>query len=580
MIIAPLLRMGMASGKVASNSEANDPMMSIQPLVDESGFFSVMASDGHKTNPLQTPFTETVDLYSSEEAPHDDLHCPQQATNVPVSAFRSATLTGSTYKNEVTGAVIDYYEVEVKPAKKQIYPDLPATDLYTYDGQEPEAVVRFTNNSPTNSSVHVHGQYNRAPFDGWAADYSQPGQYKDYYYPNAQNARTIWYHDHSEFQTGKNVYMGLHAFYLISDEEEQRLGLPDGVHDVPLVLTSRQYAEDGSLVYDTNNNTGLWGDVIEVNGQPWPYFRVEPRKYRFRMLDGAVSRSFVISLQQDGINKTIDFDVIGSDGGLFNHPVRTSEFAIAEGERYEIVVDFSNYNGKNITMFNDRGMAGNLDYAATDRIMRFVVLDPLIDLDDDRPLPKDLNNIPPPPEAEITKNFTFSRIKGEWVINGVGWADIENRILTRPILGQDEIWELRHGGGNASHPVHIHLVDFQILSRTGGRNTVMPYEAAGMKDVVWIAPGEVVRVVARYAPWKGVYMFHCHNLVHEDHDMLVAFNVTQLEKWGYDNTTMFIDPMEPQFRPKDIKNADYTESAIRKKLDWFYQTNAYNRTAA
>lgn len=204
--------------------------------------------------------------------------------------------------------------------------------------------------------------------------------------------------------------------------------------------------------------------------------------------------------------------------GLFNHPVRTSEFAIAEGERYEIVVDFSNYKGKNITMLNEREMAGNLDYAATDKIMRFVVLDPLIDLDDDTPLPKDLNNIPPPPKAEVTKNFTFSRIDGEWVINGVGWADIENRILTRPTLGQDEIWELRHGGGNASHPVHIHLVDFQVLSRTGGRNEVMPYEAAGMKDVVWIAPGEVVQVVARYAPWKGVYMFHCHNLIHEDHE--------------------------------------------------------------
>ena len=128
---------------------------------------------------------------------------------------------GSTYTNETTGAVIDYYEVEVKAATQQIYPNLPATTLYTYDGSSPgptfmmrkgrgesrlysvyevkaesvpEAVVRYTNTSPTNSSVHVHGQYNRAPFDGWAADYAFPGQYKDYYYPNAQNARTIWYH--------------------------------------------------------------------------------------------------------------------------------------------------------------------------------------------------------------------------------------------------------------------------------------------------------------------------------------------------------------------------------------------------
>lgn len=124
-----------------------------------------------------------------------------------------------TYTNPTTGAVIDYYEVEVRSIQKQIYPNLGVADLYAYDGLQPgptfmmykgrgkiysvdacyenllipftEAVVRFTNKSPTNSSVHVHGQYNRAPFDGWAADYALPGQYKDYYYPNAQNARTI-----------------------------------------------------------------------------------------------------------------------------------------------------------------------------------------------------------------------------------------------------------------------------------------------------------------------------------------------------------------------------------------------------
>jgi FtsP/CotA-like multicopper oxidase with cupredoxin domain len=169
-------------------------------------------------------------------------------------------------------------------------------------------------------------------------------------------------------------------------------------------------------------------------------------------------------------------------------------------------------------MRNERGILGNIDYAATDRVMRFVVGDTVTDCTNNDPIPSKLRYIPPPPQTNITKSFRFSRIDGEWLVNGVGWQDIENRILTRPVLGQDEIWELRHGGGNATHPVHIHLVDFQVLSRTGNRDEVMPYEAAGRKDVVWIAPGEVVRVVARYAPWAGVYMFHCHNLVHEDHE--------------------------------------------------------------
>ncbi|XP_014562388.1 hypothetical protein COCVIDRAFT_32842 [Bipolaris victoriae FI3] len=495
-----------------------------------------------------------------------------------------------TYTNNVTGAIIDYYEVDVKAIKKQIYPDLPPADMFSYDGHVPgptfkmrkgrEAVVRFNNVSPTNSSVHVHGQYNRAPFDGWAADYALPGQYKDYYYPNAQNARTIWYHDHTEHETGENVYFGLNGFYLLSDDEEQALDLPDGDLDIPLAISAKQYTTNGSLMYNTNNHTGLWGDVIEVNGQPWPYLEVKPCKYRFRVLDGAVSRAFDVYLKEDGSNETLSFNVIGSDSGLFQHPVETKNLALAEGERYEIIVDFADHAGKNITMYNERGMAGNLDFAATNRIMKFIVSDPDDNSIVNDPLPTEMHYIPPPPEANVTKNFTFSRVNGSWVINGIGWVDIENRILTRPILGQDEIWELRHGGGNASHPVHIHLVDFQILSRTGGRNTVMPYETAGMKDVVWVAPGEVVRVVARYAPWKGVYMFHCHNLVHEDYDMMGAFNVTQLEKWGYDKDTIFIDPMQPEFRPKNINSADYTEEAIMEKLDWFYHTNAYNRTMA
>jgi bilirubin oxidase len=203
-------------------------------------------------------------------------------------------------------------------------------------------------------------------------------------------------------------------------------------------------------------------------------------------------------------NCTIDFSVIASDAGLFSYPVVTSNLALAMGERYEIIVDFAGFEGRNITVHNSLGQPGNIDYAATDRVMRFVVGHTVTDPTNNSPLPAFLHYVPDPPQTAVSKNFTFSRIGDEWLVNGVGWADVEHRILTRPTLGTDEIWELRHGGGNATHPVHIHLVDFQVLSRTGGRGAVMPYEAAGMKDVVWMAPGEVVRVVARYAPWKGV----------------------------------------------------------------------------
>ncbi|KAH3913543.1 hypothetical protein HBH56_104400 [Parastagonospora nodorum] len=496
-----------------------------------------------------------------------------------------------TYTNSTSGAVLDYYEIDVRRLEKQIYPGLPSTQLIGYDGLQPgptfvmrkgrESVVRFSNHGPTNVSTHVHGQYNRAPFDGWAADYALPGQYKDCHYPNAQDARTIWYHDHTEYATGMNVYLGLEGFYFLTDDEEQALKLPTGKYDVPLALSAKQYSTNGTLVYNSNGNYGLPGDVIQVNGQPWPHLKVEPRKYRFRLLNGALSRMFTISLQDDLSDSRLDFDVVASDCGLFAHPVKANTLAFSMGERYEIIVDFANHKGKNITMKNARGVIGNPDFAATDLVMRFIVGDTLSDDCNNGDVPSTLRVTAPPKEANISRSFDFERIGEHWVVNGVGWADIEHRILTRPTLGTDETWELKNGNGDSNitgvHPIHIHLVDFQVLSRSGGRGKVLPYEAAGLKDVVWLAPGETIRVAAKYAPWPGVYMFHCHNLVHEDDDMLVAFNVTNLAKWGYDETTVFIDPMEPVFRPKDITPQGFTDEVIRQKLEWFWSLNAYRR---
>lgn len=149
-------------------------------------------------------------------------------------------------------------------------------------------------------------------------------------------------------------------------------------------------------------------------------------------------------------------------------------------------------------------MEENIDFAATDLVMRFAVGNSISDNSNNDNVPSNLRHIAPTSQADEFRDFTFERINGEWLINGVGFSDIEHRILARPTRGADEIWTLHNGGGGGTHPVHIHLVDFQVLSRTGGRNAVLPYESAGMKDVVWLAAGETVQVVARYAPWDGV----------------------------------------------------------------------------
>jgi FtsP/CotA-like multicopper oxidase with cupredoxin domain len=439
-----------------------------------------------------------------------------------------------------------------------------------------EAVVRFKNNGDKDIAVHVHGQYNRAPFDGWASDLAKPGEYKDYYYPNAQNSRTIWYHDHAAWTTADGAYFGQAGFYLLNDPEDDKLGLPSGDYDVGMALESKMYHENGTLRFETNNDTGLWGDVIQVNGQPWPYVAVEPRKYRIRLLNGAISRAFSLTFTADeGDGEPISFNVISSDCGLLAYPVESDSIMMSMGERYDIVMDFSAFSGQNITLNNGRAVADSPDYAATHYVARFMVGTEVTNWDNNGDLPSTLRDIPPPPETiETAKDFTFERVDGNWLINGVGFADVENRILSKPEYGAIEKWVV-HNGGPGTHPVHIHLVDFKILSRTGGRNEVLPYESAGMKDTVYLTGGETVEVVATYAPWAGVYMFHCHNLIHEDHQMLTAINITTLSEWGYDDKTHFIDPMQEEFRPKAFADDDFTEDAIMDKMEWFYNTEAY-----
>jgi bilirubin oxidase len=353
------------------------------------------------------------------------------------------------------------------------------------------------------------------------------------------------------------------------------LGLPSGSYDVPLALASKQYNSDGTLFDPKDETDSLWGDVIHVNGQPWPYMKVEPRKYRLRMLNTAISRAFKLTLE-DPSAKKVPFHVIAADTGLMSKPVQTDNLEISMAERWEIVVDFSAYAGKNVTMKNARDVQADEDYNSTDKVMRFVVGKSVSSTAGNGALPGSLRTVPfPPKKSGIDRSFKFGRTNGQWTVNGVTFADVNNRILAKPQRGAVEVWELENSSGGWSHPVHIHLVDFQILSRTGGKRTVLPYEKEALKDVVLLGTNEKVTVIARYAPYDGVYMFHCHNLIHEDHDMMAAFNVTSLANFGYPETTKFIDPMEERYRSKDINVNDNKEENILKKCAELEALEAY-----
>jgi bilirubin oxidase len=183
----------------------------------------------------------------------------------------------ATFTSNETGKPIDYYEVQIQPFTRKQYPNLNPTRFVGYDGIFPgptfhvtkgrEAVVRFINSQGDRAnSVHLHGSFSRAPFDGYADDITQKQQYKDYYYPNAQNARTLWYHDHAVDHTAENVFFGQAGFYIMHDDDELALGLPQGDYDVPLGIMAHRYNSDGSL-WDPEANkevTSVFGDVIEV----------------------------------------------------------------------------------------------------------------------------------------------------------------------------------------------------------------------------------------------------------------------------------------------------------------------------
>ncbi len=427
---------------------------------------------------------------------------------------------------------------------------LPPAAPYA-DAQMPS---RYTSDPLRRStSTHLHGSASLPQYDGYASDVTFPGQVKRYFYPNSQEARTLWYHDHGVHHTSQNVYNGLAGMYVLHDAQERQAGIPQGRYDVPLVVQDAMFGMNGALVYDDNSESGVFGDVILVNGVPWPTMQVEPRKYRFRFLNASVSRSYKWRLS-DG-RSAVPMTVIGTDAGLVPQPVVVNSFRHGMAERYEIVIDFAPYAqkpGRAPARLELRNLLppNNIDYDGVEQAMQFVVgPEGSVVSTENNSVPSDWQSRVHPPEcmtwdeADLMargvprRRFDFARTGGRWTINRETWEDVIDsgyrHCLAEPEFDAVEIWELRNTSGGWFHPVHIHLVDFQVLSRNGRAAKVLPYER-GPKDVVYVGENETVRVAMRFGGpaagdgWprpRGRYMMHCHNLAHEDHDMMMQFSV-------------------------------------------------------
>lgn len=423
-----------------------------------------------------------------------------------------------TLQPTATDATGDYYELTMRPADLEVLPGR-TTRMWTYDGVFPGPTIRARRNRRTvvtqineldvPTSVHLHGAHTSAQSDGHPADLIAPGSSKVYTYPNTQRASTLWYHDHAMHKTSRNIYMGLAGMYVLTDEAEDELGLPSGEADLPLVLTDRNFTAEGALDFGDSHNNEV-GNVVLVNGRPWPFLEVASRRYRFRILNASNSREYELALDSGE-----DLVQIASDGGLLAAPVRAPRILVSPAQRVEVVIDFTDVPvGTSLVLRNLRGSS----FHGTDEVLRFDVAHP-------QPptgaLPAALSVIPAPGQAQVERDFEmrFNEVLGLWVINGRDFDT--DRIDVRAEERVPEIWRV-HNPEGPPHPFHVHLDMFRVLDRNGA--PPLPGEA-GWMDTVRVGPGETVRILVHFTVFHGRYVYHCHNLAHEDHDMMAQMAV-------------------------------------------------------
>jgi spore coat protein A len=466
---------------------------------------------------------------------------------------------------------VPFYRIQAQPVAGKIHRDLQPTRFWSFGPSAPgptfetrssePLLVEWVNALPiehflpvdhtihgaeadkpaVRTVVHLHGAKTRPESDGYPEDWVAPGKSSLYYYPNQQDAAMLWYHDHALGINRLNVYAGLFGTFLIRDSVEDALNLPKGKYELPLLLYDRLLTRDAQLLYPVSPDPKspwipeLSGNAILVNGKLFPYLEVEPRRYRFRVLNASNARFYHLSLtnknQADNNQEDAPFHQIGTDQGLLSAPVPLTSLEIAPGERADLIVDFSEHRGEQLILRNDAFV-----------VMQFRVSKGKVT--DTNSLPSDLRPVPRIPESQAvrTRLLTLDEYVNKsgnpvmLLLNASHWS---HPVTEKPVLGSTEIWTLINPT-NDSHPIHLHLVRFQILDR-------QPYEPwifqtkrqlhflgppqlpdpneAGWKDTVRAHSQMVTRIIVPFAGYTGRYVWHCHILEHEDNEMMRPYDV-------------------------------------------------------
>jgi FtsP/CotA-like multicopper oxidase with cupredoxin domain len=532
-------------------------------------------------------------------------------------------------------AAPNYYEIGAWQIQQQLHSQLPPTTLYGYGTSQATASypgativaqkgvpisIRWTNHlvgphileyafdptipkAHTTTGVpitaHVHGaevepQSDGGPMTWFTKDFAEVGHdwtKEVLHYANNQLPATIWYHDHAFGFTRHNVYAGLAGFYVITDPGNEPAGLPSGPYDIGLAIQDRMFTTDGQLWYPNVGETEthpVWipeffGDVILVNGKVWPYLNVEPRKYRFRILEGSNARFYSLALT-DRVTSAPGpaFYQIASDGGYLAEPVMLNDpndptsrrLVMAPGERAEVIIDFSGYApGAELVLRNAAKAPFPSGEAPDPQTVGQVMLFRVVPLTapDNSVIPPNLATVNRLSNPTVTRVMTLNEMMGEGgpvgaLLNGMSYHDAP--ATEYPTLGSTEMWEVVNMTGD-THPIHLHLVQFQLLNRQRinakryehafmeanpempadtyvpvpvepylkGKPTPADANERGWKDTFRMNPGEVSRILVRFAPQdespsfsfdataEPGYVWHCHILEHEENDMMRPYHL-------------------------------------------------------
>jgi spore coat protein A len=481
--------------------------------------------------------------------------------------------------------------IRMVPFRHQAHRDLPPATMWGYNGLWPGPTfevrkgqalsVKWLNQLPSKHFLPIdytiHGAQTLPQSDGypdsWFTSDGKVGAVagaNPTRHPNQQSATMLWYHDHALGITRLNVYAGLAGFYLIRDDEEDALNLPGGAYEILLMIQDRSFGVDGSLLYPPakDGTHPMWmqeffGDTICVNGKAAPFLEVEPRKYRFRLVNGSNSRFYHLTLvPADASGKPsgrpVDappFRQIGTDGGLLPRPLSLHYLIVSPGERFDLILDFSEHKGENLALIND----APAPYARGGQIvpsdvMLFKVTKPLSGKDTSS-LPDTLVPWSPldPSHAVRERILALTEMDrpsdGYTMIGLLGQKHWDDPITEDPKAGSMEVWSFANTTGDV-HPMHIHLVQFQVLNRqtfdvktylqtgklvfTGIPMAPESNERPAWKDTIKTYSGYITRVIARFDLPLGTqvnpgdefrYVWHCHVLEHEDNEMMRPYKV-------------------------------------------------------